>query len=567
MTLLKKNNNRKALNPNHYGYIILLFIILLLPNIFVAFFSSDLSGSVMKKIAYLSFSILLLLIPAIVLKLRWYFLLASIFMIIAPFEIGYVLLYKSTSTDGYISSLINTNSGEAIEFLITVKGQLLILLFIWFAYFYIVFVKIKNNFLFTKRFSIATGSAFIIFNLLLFSSMYISEYRRTKAEIRMDFVADNFLNKYRKTYPCNIISILIRKQKNERIVHEMQKNIASFSYRAKQPTSPAEQEIYILIIGESARYENFSINGYVRETTPLLEKKNGLLSYSDVYATCNLTEYALPLLLSRATPLNPEQAYREKTFVDAFKECGFYTAWIANQASFYPYVKRIANAVDEAHFSFNDFDAIENYDGLLLQYIDSILNRNEDKSFIVVHTLGSHFRYNYRYPKDFEKFTPALKGASNYSIVSKENKDILINSYDNTILYTDCIVSEIINRAESRNCLSAVLYISDHAENLYDDDGSLVLHGSKTPSIKEIHVPLFIWTSAKYKSFYDCKQKSLEANTSKKISVSNLFHTILDMAGISYPGEELEKSIASDSFVEDSVRYVYTVNKEIIHFQ
>jgi glucan phosphoethanolaminetransferase (alkaline phosphatase superfamily) len=540
----------------------------LLPNLFVAFLSADLSESLVKKFAYLVFSLLILLLPALFLKLRWYFLFESLFMLIAPFEIGYVWVFNATTTDGYISSLFHTNRGEAIELLTTVHWQIIILLGIWFAYYYIVFKKITNHYLFKKNASIAIGLTFLVFNLLLFGAMYMLEYRRTKSDIRMDLVVDNYINKYRKTYPCNIITTVLRIQQNDRLVHKMQKSTASFSYHAGQPSPPSssEREIYMVIIGESARYENFSINGYARETSPLLAKKEGLLSYSNVYAASNVTEYALPLLLSRATPVDPQAAYREKTFVDAFRECGFYTAWIANQASYYPYIQRITNMVDVAHISLNDFDDVGNYDGLLLPYIDSVLNRNEPKTMLVVHTLGSHFRYNYRYPKSFEKFTPALQGAGNYGMVAAENKELLINSYDNTICYTDYILSEIINRVAGHNSLSAVIYVSDHAENLFDQGGSLILHGNKNPTVKEFHVPFLIWTSAKYQSFYENKQKSLEANINQPLSVSNLFHTVLDMAGIRYPGETLEKSIASETFTADSIRYVYTVNKQLIHF-
>ena len=561
-----KNWINKALNPNNYGFILALFIILLLPTLFVAFLSTDLAESIVKKIAYLSFAFLIYLIPALFLKLRWYFLLVSVFMLAAPFEIGYVWFYKATSTDGYISSLLNTNRSEAREMLFTMKEEIAFLFIIWFAYFYIVFKKIKNNFLFKIRFSILTGVVFFVFNLLLFSSMFILEYRRTHSDIRMDAVVDNFLNKYRKTYPCNYISTLIRKQKQARTVQRMQIQMASFSFDAQQPALPDDQQIFVVVIGESARYGNFSINGYARETSPLLAKRNDLLTFSDVFASSNLTEYTFPFLLSRATPLTPEVAYKEKTFIEAFMECGFYTAWIANQASYYPYIDRIAKTVDRKYFSFNDFDQNENYDGLLLKAIDSVLDDKAPKTLIVVHTLGSHFRYNFRYPKSFEKFTPALEGVSDYSILSKDNKTLIINSYDNTILYTDYVLSEIINRIDSRNSVAALVYFSDHAENLYDDDRALVLHGSKNPSVNEIHVPLFVWTSAKYKSFYEDKQKSLEANINKKISLSNLFYSILDIAGISYPGEELEKSFASGSFKEDSVRYVYTANQEVIHF-
>ena len=551
---------------HQYGFIVLLFVVLLLPNLFVTFLSSDLSGDVLKKIVYLTFSLFVLLVPALFLKLRWYFTFESIFMLIAPFEIGYVWVNKSTSTVGYISSLFNTNKSETIELLVTLKLLIVILLIVWIAYYYIVFRKIKNTYLFKRNISIAVFIVIIFFNMLLFSSMYLLEYRRTKSGTSMDAVAGHFLNKYRKTYPCNIISIIIIKYMNHQLVSGMQENMATFTFQAQQALPPEGREIYLVVIGESARYGNFSINGYDRETSPLLEKTNGLLSYHNVYASSNVTEYALSFLLSRATPLNPEQAYREKSLVEAFKECGFYTAWISNQSCHYPYIERIAKDADYTHLSFNDSD-VDNHDGQLLKYIEAVLDKNEPKTLMVVHTMGSHFRYNYRYPKEFERFTPALQSSSDYALVNKTNKPLLINSYDNTILYTDYMLSEIIKRVADTNSLSVVLYVSDHAENLYDDGSSLFLHGTKNPPEKEIHVPLFIWTSTKYQIFYASKQQSLEANINAKISASNLFDSIVDMAGITYPEENPEKSIASASFKEDSIRFVYSANNEVILFQ
>ncbi|MDR2915466.1 MAG: lipid A phosphoethanolamine transferase [Tannerella sp.] len=499
--------------------------------------------------------------------MRWYFLFESIFMLCAPFEIGYVWIYKSTVTDGFISSVLNTNISEASELLMTIKWQCLILLLLWTGYYFIVFRKIKNNYLFTRKYSFIAGVSVIALNLTFFFTTYATEYRLEKSHANINEVTDNFIDNYRSAYPCNIIATLVRKYENHMILKNMHKNIASFSYHAKQNSILPEREIYIVIIGESARYGNFSINGYKRHTSPQLEKIKDFMTYSDVYTTSTVTEFALPLLLSSATPLNPDDAFKEKTFADAFKECGFYTGWIANQSGYHPYIKRIAKDIDKAFFISDESDNPENYDGLLLPYIDSLLNKNEQKTFIVIHTLGSHFRYNFRYPKPFERYIPALEGTANYSITSDKDKELIINAYDNSIFYTDFILSEIINRVASQQCISTVLYISDHAENLYDNGSLSVFHGSKNPPKAEVHIPLFIWTSPDYNRAYPHKQKALKANINKKISASNLFYSVLDIADLSYPGEKPEKSIASDSFVEDSIRYVYTANKEVIHFQ
>ena len=540
---------------------------------FVIFLSNELSESYTKQIGYLFFSAVVLIIPALLLKLRWYFLFESIFMLFAPFEIGYVWIYKSKVTDGFVSSVLNTNIGEAMELLMTIKWQCLILLIIWMGYYFIVFRKIKNNYLFTRKYSILTGASIIILNMILFSSMYISEYRSEKSRsnaytaVNNIEVVDDFTENYERVYPCNIITMLIDKYDNYLILKNMRWNIESFTYNAEQYSAHGEREIYIVIIGESSRYGNFSINGYQKRTSPRLEEISGIITYSDTYATSTVTEFALPLLLSRATPLNHDDAYKEKTFTDAFRECGFYTGWVSNQSGTNPYVKRIIEDTDKAFITKYELDSSENYDSELLPFIDSLLYLNEQKTFIVVHTLGSHFRYNYRYPETFERYTPAMEGAEDYSLASVKDKELLINAYDNSIYYTDFIISEIINKVESRKCVSAVLFISDHGENLYDNGSHLLFHGSETPPILEVHVPLFIWTSSLYDTEYPLKISALRANANKKVSASNIFHSILDIADIHYPDEIPEKSIASDSFKEDSIRYVYTANKEVINFQ
>jgi glucan phosphoethanolaminetransferase (alkaline phosphatase superfamily) len=558
---------RKIVNTNNHVWITLLFAVLILPNIVVMLLSSDLSGNTTKQFEYFIFSSLFLFVPVLFLKLRWYFIFESIFMLCAPIEMGYVWLYKSTVTDGFISSVFNTNIREATELLTTMKWQCLILLFIWTGYFIIIFKKIKNNYLFTGNFSVVAGFIVILFNISIFGKICATEYRYNKSQIRMDDVREDFIDNYKRTYPCNIITLLARKYDHHIALKSMPENIASFSYHAKKRKNLADREIYVVVIGESARYSNFSINGYERKTSPQLEKIKDLITYGNVYATSNITEFAIPLLLSRATPLNFENAYREKTFADAFKEAGFYTGWIANQSGDHPYIKRIANDMDQACFPSDEFENPGNYDHKLLPYIDSLLNENKQKTFIVLHTLGSHFRYNFRYPEPFEKFAPALEDTEDCSITSGKNRELFTNTYDNSILYTDYIIAEIINKVASKGGVSAVLYISDHAENLYDNGAATVLHGSKTPPVPEIHVPLFIWTSAAYQNAYPGKQHALKTNRNKKISASNIFHSILDIANIFYPGENPEKSIASDRFKEDSIRYVYTANKEVIHFQ
>lgn len=550
--------------PNDYKWILLLFSILLLPNIAGLFMLSDLEDSLFKKAAYLLFSVLILFVPALFLKLRYYFLLEGLFVLLAPLEIVHMYLNKMPITEGFISAIIHTNPGEAFEMLYSLKGICIIVGFIWFCYFLITFTRIKNDFLFTSKAKIIIAVMFIFFNLGLYGIMYQMAYKQGVIN-RFEYANDHFNKKYKKTYPADLLTVSYSLYSNQKKEKALQQELQHFSFGASKEFQ-TDKELYVVVIGESARYGNFSINGYERPTSPELEKNKEILSYKDVYATANLTEIALPLILTRATPPNADLGYKEKAFTDAFAEAGFSTAWIANQSSDSPFISRIAADSDYSFFSMTDFDAATNFDGNLLPHLDTVLNKQNPRQLIVIHTLGSHFRYNFRYPEAFKYFTPAMEGTMSYSVLSPSNKELLVNTYDNSIRYTDHILSSIINRVQEQQTTSAVIYISDHAENLYDDEKELVFHGGSSSSVYEKHIPLFLWTSEKYKQVYPQKQITLESNTGRSLSSSNFFHTILDLADIHYPGEELTASFASPLFREDSVRYLLMPDKRVIHF-
>ncbi|WP_293753363.1 phosphoethanolamine transferase, partial [uncultured Parabacteroides sp.] len=324
------------------------------------------------------------------------------------------------------------------------------------------------------------------------------------------------------------------------------------------------KRIDVRVFGKPSRYGNYALNGYNRPTTPLLDKQENLVSYSKVLTTSNLTNIAIQQILTRATPDKPDIAYKEKALPDAFIECGFNTAGLASQSSSDRFVKRITADMDYTFFSTTDFDSADNYDGKLLPHLDSVLSLDKQRQLIVIHTLGSHFRYNARYPESFCRFTPSLHENTGYDVVSPSNKEVLVNSYDNSICYTDYVLNEIIRKVDDQKAVSAVVYLSDHAENLYDDERNLAVHGNTEPSIYELHIPLFIWTSTAYRTVRPEKAEAIENHKEKKVSTSNLFHSFLDIAGIRYAGNNKEQSFASPEFREDSVWYILTPDKRLI---
>jgi len=560
-----KEITSRIFQPNAYGWVLVLFFILAIPNITGLFFLSDLKGRLIMQIAYAGFAVILWMIPLFFLRLRVYFLLMSLFLLLSPIEIAHILLNGMPVTEGFISAIIHTNFSEAWELILSLKGISLLYLLLVIGYYFILFTRIKNRYLFTRT----AGTLLFVLclggNLILYGAMLRIAYQ-VEAPMPWKYATEHFAKKYRKIYPYDLITVSGRAYAVHQEMRELQQELSTWTFGAHRE-DVQEREIYLIVIGESARYANLSVNGYPRQTTPLLEKVGGLLSYSDVMATANLTENALPLLFTRATPLDPSVGYKEKSFVDAFAECDFHTAWLATQSSQYRFVKRIAEEADYAYFSTTDFDASTNYDEHLLPHIDKVLAEGNRKQVIVLHTLGSHFRYNFRYPASYEFFTPALEGTSGTSVLTPSNKEILVNSYDNSIRYTDFILSSVIEKLEKQNAISTLFYISDHAENLYDDENNLILHGGGQFTPYEVHVPILIWTSGKYNEHYPEKRKELNENVHKRLSSDNLFHTILDIANIHYPGEQLEKSFASSLFVEDSVRYILMPDKQVVHYK
>ena len=159
---------------------------------------------------------------------------------------------------------------------------------------------------------------------------------------------------------------------------------------------------------------------------------------------------------------------------------------------------------------------------------DFLAETTNNKKFIVLHTYGSHFNYSERYPPHKAFYKP-----DKAPMASVEHRETLINAYDNSIRATDDFLFRLIKMIEAQGVSSAVLYVSDHGEDIYDDDRELFLHASPIPSIQQLHVPLLVWTSAEYNNRHLQKQLNLMKHIDMEISTNlAVFHTLLDLAGI-----------------------------------
>ncbi|MGN0236270.1 MAG: phosphoethanolamine transferase [Paludibacteraceae bacterium] len=344
----------------------------------------------------------------------------------------------------------------------------------------------------------------------------------------------------------------------------------------------ATAPVVVLVLGETSRYDHWQVNGYERETSPRLAKRE-LVSFDSCFSVANLTTVSVPFMLSRATPTNQGLYFQEKSVVDAFHEAGYETSWIADQSFNNHFLLRIAECCDHT-FYFAPRRGEQLLDTVLLPPVRTVLNDRGGLSspkpqMMVVHSLGCHFKYSQRYPDEFQQFVPDMKGMHiralmpdfdsisegirlnnrrNSPALVRNVRDVLVNSYDNAILYTDYFLDSLIQILEDSGRPAVMVYVGDHGENLMDDEKHMLLHGTYAGSVYEYHVPLFVWMSEEYQTMYPDKMETLRGNTNKKMTTMYLFHSLLHLGGIRYRHIDLDKCI--DSPAMEAQDTVYTID-------
>jgi len=556
-----------TLSSKFYRFWATLFLLAFTPNLFLFFYDEI----TLKSVLFLMLGAAFCMFPALFLKSKLYFGLYFPFVLLAPLEIGHIIVNKISLTSGFLLTMFNTNTNEIISYVSSFKLLLVFVVIYWFLYIFL-WVKIPNNHFFAKKTrKIAFWFYVILFVgltlLAVFALLIRNEKPRTKDVLYT--VPLSFRTKLNRTYPYSLTLKTYNAISEKRELKNRLERIKDFKFNPLVKNDE-DCEIYIFVMGESARYVNFGINGYERNTTPFLDslKNEGkLLVFSNVFSSGNLTNNTLPFLMTRATVLEKNMANEEKSLVSLFKEAGFKTYVLSNQGEGEPFLRQIALEADYGYVNKSDASFDEKYDGLLLPQIDSILNEKGKKKCLFLFTLGSHYKYNFRYPPHFEKFTPTIaKTFFSYEIVEK-NKELFVNAYDNSVLYTDYFIHEIIKRVENQNCKASLFYISDHGENLFDTPEVNLGHGTLNPTKQELHVPLFIWFSEDYLATTNDVGVNLRSNLNKVLNSSNVFHTFANIAGIKYELYQKERDFSSKDFVPDSVHWVLNPELELIKFK
>jgi lipid A ethanolaminephosphotransferase len=287
----------------------------------------------------------------------------------------------------------------------------------------------------------------------------------------------------------------------------------------------------VVVVGETARAQNFSLGSYDRLTNPELAKKD--IAYFDNVSSCGTsTAVSLPCMFSKfnRSEYSYERGKSHENVLDLIQRAGYRVEWIDNNTG----DKGLADRVVYSHVTNVDDPTFcgegECIDGILVAEVARRLADIQSDTVLVLHQIGSHGpSYYLRYPQAFEKFQPACR-TSNFSDCTAQE---LTNSYDNTILYTDKVLADLVSLlAKQKNLITSMIYVSDHGESL--GEKGLYLHGAPyfmAPD-EQTKVPMIIWLSDAYQRVTGTNLECLTAEPDLDYSHANLFHTLLGMTGV-----------------------------------
>ncbi len=309
------------------------------------------------------------------------------------------------------------------------------------------------------------------------------------------------------------------------------KTSSAFTYHATPTRNDSVPEIYVLVVGETSRADNWSLYGYNRDTNPGMKSlEDGLVVYRDALTMSNTTHKSVPMIMSGTGSEAYDSLYYRKGVITAFNEAGYSTAYYSNQQRNHSFIDAFGSEAQEVKFLKDKVSLMgNNFDDELIKCVKQRLDKYDGgKLLIVVHMYGSHFNYKDRYTRDEAHFKPD-------NVISAERiyRRELINAYDNTIRNTDKVLAAIINLVKAKSVNSAVLFTSDHGEDIFDDERDRFLHASPIPTYYQLRVPLLVWTSPAYAAAWPQQVAMLKSHANVPVSTNMvMFHTLLDLAGI-----------------------------------
>ncbi len=313
------------------------------------------------------------------------------------------------------------------------------------------------------------------------------------------------------------------------------------------PELASEPYTQVIVIGESANRNHLGLYGYHRPTTPRLAsflEDPGFLVFNDVVASDTHTVPNLRAMFLIAELQSGDSFLSRPSLVQVFSAAQFKTWWLSNQITTHSALSTslIAEDADVTQYlnTAHDEGRSVRYDGDLLPELDKALADTASRKAIFVHLLGSHLSYALRYPTAFTHFTETGDIPDAPWRGPKEKH--YVNTYDNSIRYTDAVLTEIIGRVKEKGGRAVVLYVSDHGQEVYD---TRPIRGqmAENPSRHMFDVPFLLWLSSDFAAARPDFVAVARARRNTPFITSDFAHTVADLAGIRFEGFQPEKSL------------------------
>ena len=447
--------------------------------------------------------------------------LLIITFVMSAFTAYFMDTYHIVIDDSMIRNTLQTNLSESSDlFSFKLLGYIFLLAVLPSYFIYKIKIEYKpfKQEVFTKLKTLFLSLAIILVILFSFSKFYTSFFREHKPlryhvnPIYWIYSIGNYINKTIQSGPI--------------VVKEIGKDAKISNTELNEKVK--KSELVIMVVGEAARADRFSLNGYEKETNPLLKKEN-IFNFPDMYSCGTSTAESVPCMFSifGKADYDYKKGVSTQNVLDVLNHTNeIKVLWRDNNSD----SKGNALRVDFEDYRTSKTNTMcegECRDEGMLVGLDEYIKKNQGKDILIVlHQMGNHGpAYYKRYPKEFEKFTPVCKSNQLEECTQEE----VSNAYDNAILYTDYFLSKVINflKPYSNSYETAMFYMSDHGESL--GENGIYLHGLPyfmAPK-EQKHIGSIMWFGGKINEEIDTEKLNSYKNNS--FSQDNLFHTLLGL--------------------------------------
>jgi lipid A ethanolaminephosphotransferase len=468
-----------------------------------------------------------------------YKLIYSIVFLGASSALYFINQYNILIDSDMVQNVFETNGAEAFDFVNTTLFMYVIIM--GFLPLFILF-KIKpvfDSFIksLIQRVLLTVMVLGLIGLLLYFSYPNYASIARNQRHLSHRIVPTNFI----------FASISYIKQRLQSS-HKELKIITTDAHVDKHWKD--KKTVLVLILGETARADHFSTNGYKPKTTPLMNARaasGSIINYPQASSCGTSTAVSLPCIFSNLVrkDYSKSEAKTTENLLDFLLKTDYEVEWRDNNTGCKGLCDR-AKFLDLTDVKGNEFcQGDECYDEVLLDKLKQQIQNNPNNQVIVLHQKGSHGpAYYLRYPKQFKRFTPTCDSNELQSCSQQQ----VINAYDNTILYTDYFIDQSIKMLEQlpETTQTALIYMSDHGESL--GENNIYLHGTPyfMAPTAQTHVPLIVWLSDQMQEYFSINYECLKNNSDKLVSHDNYFHSVLGLLHIQTPFYKKELDIFSE---------------------